>query len=126
MSNSKYDKLRLEADKFFWSTGLDASNSGFFFLNGIKYNSDLPQLANTVTQAIQTIVPTVQQLVYYGHMQNFQQPLDVLMSNSHTVATVSQKWGKFKGRVLSLAAAAPKNKGLVLIIARAFHVRLHT
>ena len=106
LSESAMDKLRQDSDAAFWETGLNRAELNAFYANGVAFTIDPSRVEDTITGAIQQSVPHIQELTYFGHIDNWSNVFDYLMEHDTGVLkSINPRISAFDGRVLQLAGS---------------------
>ena len=99
--------MRQDSDAAFWETGLSRAELNSFYANGVAFTIDPSRVEDTITGAIQQSVPHIQELTYFGHIDNWSNVFDYLMEHDVGVRkSANPRISAFDGRVLQLASAS--------------------
>ena len=90
----------------FWETGLRRQGLSACFINGNQVAIDPSRIDDSVFGGIQEAIPQIQQLTYYGHIDNFVNIFDYLMDQKGVSRSINPEISQFAGRVLPLAATS--------------------
>jgi hypothetical protein len=117
LTNPAYDRLRLESDSIFWSTGLRRSEAIEYFMNGARHTLDPSRIQESIHAALQETIPRIQELTYYGYIDNFANILDSLMAQDVAlVSSFNPQILKFSGAVLPMSATPAQIRKLIELL----------
>jgi hypothetical protein len=118
-NQAKYDKVRADADSTYWSTGLFRMDDSLFFLNGARYTLNQANPEESVLGALHENVQQIQELTYYGYLNDNMDIFDTLVSMKENLrATLNSDISSFAGERLVI----PVGKSLLFWLSPFSHL----